>query len=127
MSQPPRLLAEHEAAHAVVARHFGMTVHSIRIGRVRGYTEWSGPSASWQEAAITAAGDLFNREHSSVPYQDLACDDLKVFEREHGLDQLWQANRAARSILVQRRRAILTLADRIMRERTIVFQDRPAA
>lgn len=121
MSQLHRLLAEHEAAHAVVARHYGMTVHNIRIGRVSGYTEWSGPSVGWQEAAITAAGDLFNREQGSVPYRDYGCGDLKRFEREHGLSQLWDANRAARSILIQRRRAVLTLADRIMRERYITF------
>lgn len=116
-----RVLAEHEAAHAVVARHFGMTVLDIRVRGQRGYTRWEGDSPQWQEAAITAAGDLFNREQGTVPYQDYACRDLKVFEREHGLDQLWQAQRAARSILTQRRRAVLTLADRIMRERFITF------
>lgn len=116
-----RLLAEHEAAHAVVARHFGFTVFSVRVHGDRGYTEWTGAAQPWQSAAITAAGDLFNREQGTVPYRDYACSDLQTFEREHGLDKLWDANRAARSILIQRRRAILTLADRIMRERFITF------
>lgn len=116
-----RVLAEHEAAHAVVARHLGMSVFTIRVRGDRGVTEWAGAAQPWQEAAITAAGDLFNREQGTVPYQDYACSDLKRFEREHGLDQLWDAQRAARSILLMRRRAVLTLADRIMRERFITF------
>lgn len=120
-----RVLAEHEAAHAVVARHFGMTVTEIHVGPTRGRTCWYGDAAQWQEAAITAAGDLFNREQGSVPYQDFGCSDLRAFERDHGLDQLWQAQRAARSILIQRRRAVLALADRLMRERTITLA-RPA-
>jgi len=127
MSQLHRLFAEHEAAHAVVARHYGMTVTHIHLDRNGGYTRYHGPSTGWQEAAITAAGDLFNREYSTVPYQDGSCKDLADFEREHGLDQLWQANRAARSILTQRRRAVLALADRLMDERTIHLATQPAA
>ncbi|MCX5586037.1 hypothetical protein [Streptomyces erythrochromogenes] len=124
---PSRVLAEHEAAHAVVARHFGFDVVSIVIGEQRGFTEWRNVGAElWQQAAITAAGDLFNRECGSVPYINYGCGDLKRFEEEHGLARLWDANRAARSILTQRRRAILTLADRIQRERYIRF-DQAAA
>lgn len=120
-----RVLAEHEAAHAVVARHFGFDVTEIVVGRTSGHTSWYGPSAKWQEAAITAAGDLFNRELGTVPYVDYACHDLQRFERSHGLSALFNANRAARSILKQRRRAVLVLADRLMRERTITLA-RPA-
>lgn len=119
-----RCLAEHEAAHAVVARHFGFTIVDIRLGRVSGYTRWQGNAAAWQQAAITAAGDLFNREQGTVPYADLACSDLQVFEREHGLHRLWDANRAARSILIQRRRAVLTLADQLMRQPYMQFDTR---
>ncbi|WP_405436674.1 hypothetical protein OG373_06755 [Streptomyces avidinii] len=116
-----RVLAEHEAAHAVVARHFGLTVTEVVIGARSGRTLYRGLAEPWQEAAVIAAGDLFNREQGTVPYLDYGCSDLRDLEREHGLDRLWDANRAARSILTQRRRAILLLADRIQRERHIQF------
>jgi hypothetical protein len=119
-----RILAEHEAAHAVVARHFGFHVVEIHVGPTRGRTCWYGPAAQWQEAAITAAGDLFNREQGTVPYQDYGCHDLKEFERDHGLAKLWDAQRAARSILVQRRRAVLTLADQLMSQPLMRFDTR---
>ncbi|MGW2040496.1 hypothetical protein [Streptomyces virginiae] len=116
-----RVLAEHEAAHAVVARHFGLDVLDIVIGDRSGRTVYRGLSETWQEAAITAAGDLFNREFGTVPYLDYGCGDLRDLEREHGLDRLWDANRAARGILTQRRQAVLLLADRVQRERHITF------
>lgn len=119
MRQLHRLFAEHEAAHAITARHFGLTVTTIHIGSRDGYTRYHGHSEAWQEATVTAAGDLWNWEFGSVPYQDYGCGDLADFEREHGLDRLWDANRAARSILTQRRRAVLALADRLVAERTI--------
>lgn len=118
---PDRLFAEHEAAHAVVARHFGLDVTQIVIGNHSGRTAYRGLSEPWQEAAITAAGDLFNRELGTVPYADYGCADLRDLEREHGLDRLWDANRAARGILTQRRQAVLLLADRVQRERHITF------
>lgn len=115
-----RHLAEHEAAHAVVAAHYGIRVHEIRVQSRSGYTLHEGGTAP-QEAAITAAGDTWQRSLSGLPYTDLACSDLATFERAHGLDQLWHAQRAARQILTARRDAVQRLAARLSRDRTIRF------
>ncbi|MGW6785385.1 hypothetical protein [Streptomyces sp. NPDC054987] len=116
-----RVLAEHEAAHAVVARHFGLDVYDIVIGDRSGRTLYQVPAEPWLDAAVIAAGDLFNRELGTVPYLDYGCSDLRTLEREHGLAQLWDANRAARGVLTQRRQAVLRLADRVQREQHIIF------
>ncbi|MFG2330175.1 hypothetical protein ACGFMM_11175 [Streptomyces sp. NPDC048604] len=116
MKPRSRILAEHEAAHAVVARHFGLPVVEIVLGRSSGHTLVDfGPAELWQRAVVTAAGDLFNKEQGTVPYEDYGCGDLRDFERDHGLSQLWDAQRAARSVLKQRREAVVRLADQLMR------------
>ncbi|RSS50058.1 hypothetical protein [Streptomyces sp. WAC01280] len=109
-----RLLAEHEAAHAVVAAHYGQTVDSIRVGQQQGETRYSGTATPREHAAISAAGDLFNRELGTVRYEDFGCGDLADIEREHGLHALWRANRDARAVLVGQRQLVLDLADRLM-------------
>lgn len=117
-----RACAEHEAAHAVVSAHYGMRVHEIRVGaNGSGQTLHEVRGSALQLAAITAAGDLWNREMSTAPYTDLSCSDLAVFEREHGLNALWRAQRHARHILTLRRPAVLALASRLMDERHITF------
>lgn len=118
-----RACAEHEAAHAVVAAHFGAPVHEVTAtARGDGSTIYdAGRVNRLQQAAITAGADLWNRELGTVPYQDLGCLDLATFEREHGLGPLWQAERVARQILTARRAAVLALADRLVVERTIRF------
>ncbi|MEU2076863.1 hypothetical protein [Streptomyces sp. NPDC013489] len=117
----PRILAEHEAAHAVVAAHYGQTVHSISIGRQSGVTRYSGTASSRERAAVYAAGDLFNRELGTVPYQDYGCGDLADLEHKHGLSALWQANRDARAVLSQHRQLVLDLADRLMTSPTLTL------
>nr|WTB31086.1 hypothetical protein OG781_17795 [Streptomyces sp. NBC_00830] len=126
-SQQLRGCAEHEAAHAIVALHARVPVYQVRLyANGTGWTEHGGSSVPSVEAAITAAGDLWQREYGTVPYVDLSCRDLPDFERQHGLSALWSAQRDARRILIQRRRAVLALADRLMDERTIRLA-RPAA
>jgi len=115
-------MAEHEAAHAVVARYFGHPILRVRIGADDGVTVWDAELASGAErAAVTAAGDLFNRELGTVEYQDLACDDLARLVRQVGVGGVWHARRLARSVLTARRRAVLALADRLEIERCITF------
>jgi hypothetical protein len=116
-----RLVAEHEAAHAVVAAHFGSRLHRIVVRDTDGYTLHSGPTEPTWQAAITAAGDAYNRKLSSVPYVDLGCDDLARFERVHGLGRLWHAERLALDVLTTRRAAVTALADRLERERVITW------
>ncbi len=115
-------LALHEAAHAVVARHFGLQVVEIRIGEREGATLYSDNGTALQQATVTAAGEVGQK---LVPgeYRDLACADLAVFEREHGLSLLWQAQRDARSILTARRMAFMALAQRLDREQLIRFDE----
>ncbi len=116
----PGQLAIHEAAHAVVAAHFGMRVVEVRIGDNEGATtfEWRGTAP--QLAAVTAAGEA-GQKLMPGRYEDLACADLAIFEREHGLGLLWQAQRDAQAILTTRRKAFVALAQRLDRERRIRF------
>jgi len=121
-SEFARSLAEHEAAHAVVAAHFGHPVTRIWIGANAGATLWDSVLASNAErAAVTAAGDLWNREFGTIAYRDLSCDDLERLVRQTGVGGVWHARRLARSVLTARRRAVLALADRLERERSISF------
>lgn len=123
-----RACAEHEAAHAIVALHHRITVYDIHVrANGSGYTTHAGSPARSVQAAITAAGDLWQQEYGTVPYLDLSCDDLRTMEHEHGLGALWSAQRDARRVLVKRRRAVLALADRLMNERTIRLALPPAA
>ncbi|MGW5215126.1 hypothetical protein ACWEQO_29040 [Streptomyces sp. NPDC004051] len=123
MNRPTwRNIAEHEAAHAVVAAHFGLRVHEV-VARTpgNGYTMHDVATDPMQQAAIIAAGDAYGRHRGSVSYVDLGCGDLATFERQHGLSRLWQAERLALDILDQHQAAVTRLADRIERERRITF------
>ncbi|MEV7994930.1 hypothetical protein AB0O67_24360 [Streptomyces sp. NPDC086077] len=123
-----RACAEHEAAHTIVALHHRVPVYDIHLrANGTGYTQISPHCAPSVTAAITSAGDLWQRELGTVPYLDLSCGDLQAMEQRHGLDALWAAERNARRVLVQRRRAVLALADRLMTERTIRLALPPAA
>ncbi|WP_180685320.1 hypothetical protein [Streptomyces gossypiisoli] len=122
-----RACAEHEAAHAVVSLHHRITVYEIGIrANGSGYTTHAPTSVRSVQAAITAAGDLWQQEYGTVPYTDLSCHDLLTMEREHGLGALWAAQRDARRVLIQRRRSVLDLADRLMKERSIRLAIPPA-
>lgn len=117
-----RHVAEHEAAHAIVAAHFGLVVTRVVVRAPGdGYTEYEQTADPARRAAITAAGDVYGQRLGSVPYVDLACDDLAKFERFHGLTRLWQAQRIALDILTRKRAAVVALADRLERERTVSF------
>lgn len=117
-----RNVAEHEAAHAVVAAHFGHSVHEIVVQTPSdGHTVYELAADPDQRAAITAAGDVYGKRLGSVPYVDLGCSDLARFERAHGLGRLWRAERTALDILTAHRAAVTTLADRIERERRVIF------
>ncbi len=113
-------IAIHEAAHAIVAAHFGLRVHEVRVGERDGATVYSDNGTALQQATVTAAGEVGQR---LIPgeYRDLACVDLAVFEQEHGLGLLWRARRDARAILTARRGAFVALARRLDRERHVRF------
>jgi hypothetical protein len=122
MNSNLRSIAEHEAAHAVVARAFGYDVIQVHVDTANGVTAWDSSTAPpAHQAAVTAAGDVWGRDHSQFPYVDLGCADLAGFEARFGLDQLWTANRTAGAILAEHRVAVLALASRLITERTITF------
>ncbi|SDN81409.1 hypothetical protein [Streptomyces wuyuanensis] len=123
-----RSTAEHEAAHAVVARHYRVPVHEVWVDprTLAGRTECAKTSLQ-QTAVILAAGDLWCRELSALPYEDRACSDLRRFERDHGFQQLWHVEREARRILTQHREAVLGFAARLVREQHIVLTRSRAA
>lgn len=114
-------MAAHEAAHAVVASHFGLRVHEIRLEEYDGETVYDGSGGTrLQKATVTAAGEVGQK---LIPgeYRDLACVDLAEFERDHGLGLLWRAQRDARAILTARRTALVALAQRLDCEQHIRF------
>ncbi|MGW2292287.1 hypothetical protein [Streptomyces phaeochromogenes] len=122
MSGLLRAVCEHEAAHAVVAAHHGVRVLEVRASaQGQGFTAHEGATDPRVSAAITAAGDAWQRHLSGLPYEDLACVDLAVFEREHGLAALWGAQHEARAILTRRRAAVEALADRLARDHVVRF------
>ncbi len=109
-----RRSAEHEAAHAVLAAHFGLRVLLVeaRSGG-DGLTRIDGTVGTAQQAAVVAAGDLWEREFCRLPYEDASCSDLARLERSVGATGVWQARRDARAVLTRRREAVLHLADRL--------------
>ncbi|MBT2420579.1 M50 family metallopeptidase [Streptomyces sp. ISL-22] len=119
-----RRAAEHEAAHAICAHVLGVRVRAVEVrsnGSGRTYYSREAWGAPRQMAPTTAAGDLWEREFSILPYIDEACSDLRDFERNHGLGALWQAERTARQILTRHRADVLRLADRLEREHFVRF------
>ncbi|SFO14491.1 hypothetical protein SAMN04489713_104264 [Actinomadura madurae] len=113
-------VAAHEAAHAVVAAHYGVPVLRVVAGERSGFTEREDVGTTAQAAAITAAGEVGQRL-AGGRFFDLACGDLADFEARFGLGRLWRAQRDAREILTARRAAWLDLAAWLVRERRIEF------
>ena len=123
-SEAVRFVAEHESAHCVLVAHFGYPVASVFVRRDgSGGTVWDAARASRAEqAAISAAGDVWDSELSDVDYRDIACEDLARLVRLVGVGGVWAARRAAREVLTARRRLVLSLADRLELDRRIVFE-----
>lgn len=119
--------AEHEAAHAVVARYYRVPVRSVRINprTLAGRTECD-KTTPWQTAVILAAGDLWCRELSAQPYEaGRACSDLRRFQEEFSFDRLWSAEREAKQILTLHADAVRALARRLRSEEVIRFAHAP--
>lgn len=116
-----RQVAVHEAAHAVVAAHFGGRVVAVEVGRTRGATYHEGVTEQRHLAAVTAAGEV-GQQMDGTPFVDLSCGDLAAFERAHGFELLARAQRDAREVLEARRDAWLTLAVRLERERVVEYR-----
>jgi hypothetical protein len=112
--------AEHEAAHAVVARHLGLAVHQVHVDprTLAGRTVVE-PATPGDTAVVLIAGDLWARHFSTHPYPDRSCSDLARFETEHGFTTLWAAERQAHRILTTRQDAVRALAARLTREHHI--------
>lgn len=122
-----RLTAEHEAAHAVVARALGIPVSEILIRDDNsGVTRYEATGAA-ETAAIAAAADVWISEFRSLTFPGAAgagCrDDVQVVVRNTG-DQhgVAQAMRSARLLLAQRRGEVLELADELVCKRHITFE-----
>ncbi|WP_369778043.1 hypothetical protein [Streptomyces sp. R33] len=120
--------AEHEAAHAVVARALGLHVVEMYIadnGR-DGVTTYE--SASREEtAAVAAAAEVWIHEFRALAYpqgDSSGCrEDWRVLvqntDGDHGVQR---ARRQARLILGEHRDEVLALAERLGRERHITFE-----
>lgn len=113
-------MAVHEAAHCVVAAHFGSLVEAVEVGPTSGRTVHHGVADQRHQAAITAAGEVGQTLDPS-PFVDLSCSDLAEFERAHGFEVLARAQRDALAVLQRERRLWLELAARLERERVIEF------
>lgn len=115
-----RQVCEHEAAHAVVAAYYRIPVRKILAGPSRGRTSCDDVGSAAQNAAIDAAGDVWERELMTLPYRDGSCSDLATLERTVGAAGVWQARRDARAVLQRHRAAVLRLADRLEEHRALV-------
>jgi hypothetical protein len=113
--------AEHEAAHGVCAASLGVPVVRLAVFAngggecIRGFTT---PELS---AAISCAGDLWDREFSTEEYRDGSCADLSRQLQMVGVHGIWRARREAREILTARRTQVLDLGARLYRQRQLVF------
>lgn len=117
-----RAIAQHEAAHVVVAWGLGVYVASTRINP-RGFgATLCEPASPAVDAAISAAGDVWDAELSDQPYRDASCADLIAQLELVGTTGIWVARRTARQILAQRRRDVLDLSAKLYREHELVFQ-----
>jgi hypothetical protein len=116
-----RAIAEHEAAHCVVAWGLGVYVASTRINP-RGFgVTLIEPASRAVDAAISAGGDVWDAEFSNQPYRDGYCADLIAQLERVGASGIWRARRTARQILTARRRDVLNLAAQLHREREMTF------
>jgi len=115
--------AEHEAAHAVVARGLGVRVVEVVVsedGR-DGHTVYEQASRE-ATAAIAAAADVWINEFRAVVFpngEQSGCrDDVRVLVRNTAGDhEVHDARRRARLILAERRDEVLELAQQLARTR----------
>jgi hypothetical protein len=119
---PIRVACEHESAHAVVAFELGAHVARIVVHPHGGGSVTRLRVTPTENAVISCAGDLWDREYSTAEYRDGACTDLAYQVQQVGAAGIWQARRTARQILTERRRDVLDLAGQLYLERELVFQ-----
>lgn len=124
--------AEHEAAHAVVARALGVRVVEVVVsenGR-DGHTKYE-QAAREDTATIAAAADVWINECRAVvfPNGDQAgCrDDNRALVHSCGGDPwaMREARRRARLILAERGNEVLTLAQKLAKAGRLDFPDTP--
>jgi hypothetical protein len=116
-----RAIAEHEAAHVLVAWGLGVYVASTRINP-RGFgATLVDPATPTIDAAISAAGDVWDSELSDQPYRDGSCGDLLAQLELVGSAGIWHARRTARGILNARHHDVLHVASRLRRENALTF------
>ncbi|MFI8425111.1 hypothetical protein [Streptomyces sp. NPDC085479] len=110
-----RAVAEHEAAHVIVAQHYGCTINHVAINpNGHGHTSHTRAVNDFLNGVIIAAGDVWQRTYGTVPYVDLAREDLADFEAERGLRHYQRAAQAAQRILQQHRLSVRALADQLI-------------
>ncbi len=120
--------AEHEAAHAVVARALGLHVADVFIGEDGrdGVTTYETADRD-ETATVAAAADVWITEFRALAYPSgdaAGCrEDMRVLVRNtDGDHDVHRARRRARVILGERRDEVLALAARLVRERHITFE-----
>jgi hypothetical protein len=118
---PIRVACEHESAHAVTAWALGAHVARVVVHPHGGGSVTRLRVTPAENAVISSAGDLWDREYSMAEYRDGACADLAYQVEQVGTAGIWQARRTARQILTAHRRGVLDLADRLYLERELVF------
>ncbi|MEW2135516.1 hypothetical protein AB0892_02710 [Streptomyces sp. NPDC005409] len=120
--------AEHEAAHAVVARALGLHVAEVSISEdgQSGVTTYESAGRA-DTATVAAAAEVWIHEFRALAYPagDAAgCrEDMQVLVRNTAGDHdVREARRRARHILGERRDEVLALAARLGLERHITFE-----
>jgi hypothetical protein len=117
-------ISEHEAAHCVVAQHLGVHLDSVRIDR-RGFGHTLVvPHSPEIDAAVSAAGDVWDSVFAGRAYKDGSCRDLQMALEQVGIHGMWGARRTAKKILTANREQVRQLARQLHREGEIVFSPR---
>jgi len=120
---PAWAIAQHEAAHTVVAQALGVFVHSARIIDRRGFgqTLIANNQPPRISAAIDVAGDVWDKAFSDQEYRDVSCDDLRNAVEQVSEAGIWAARRRATRILDRHQDEILHLAKLLLERGTLVF------
>ncbi|MFE3786975.1 hypothetical protein [Streptomyces goshikiensis] len=122
-----RLTAEHEAAHAVVARALGVPVVEVLIrDDFSGETRHE-PAGRAETATIAAAADVWISGFRSLAFPGQSrsgCQDdaLKLARNTDGPGDAQLAVRRAGRLLRERQAEVLALADELVRRRRITFE-----